>query len=185
MDKDNSTIVESFDKSSVVQEIDFDFSTEYVLKNTEFLPEQNYENYIRNNPNRRKITIINQSADVMLADSECLPAIEEGEKDGTPINAETMEAFHKVISQADANAKSSFNMTNEVANKVAKYLEQSNQNVKKLEEQIVCKLGTKVQIGGDFVASFDADTKLDVTTFNNKEIIANVSYDSTTDTFNF
>ena len=69
--------------------------------------------------------------------------------------------------------------------KVAKYLEQSNQNVKKLEEQIVGKLGTKVQIGGDFVASFDADTKLDVTTFNNKEIIANVSYDSTTDTFNF
>ena len=45
---------------SVVQEIDFDFSTEYVLKNTEFLPEQNYENYIRNNPNRRKITIKRQ-----------------------------------------------------------------------------------------------------------------------------
>lgn len=192
METENTTTVEETNGSSVVQEIVFDFSTDYTLKNEVTLPEQEYKNTIRKNPHRRKITIYKQDANVMEVDIESYPPEETINEDGTPteqdgtaIKAETFDAFHKVISQADANAKSSFNMTKEVADKVASYLEQSNQNVINLEQQIIQSQGTKVQVDGEYVTSFDANTKLDVTTFNNKEIIANVSYDSTTNTFNF
>lgn len=172
------------ENTTTVEEIEFNFSTDYVLKETAVLPAETYKNTIRKNPHRRRITVVSQVGNVIDADVEHFQA-EDGEQDGTPITAETMDAFHKVIAQADENAKNSFNMTNEIANRVAEYLQQSNQNVLNLEQQITHSQGTKVQVDGEYVASFDANTKLDVTTFNNKEIISNVSYDSATNTFNF
>lgn len=194
------------ENTTAVEVIDFDFSTQYSLQTNEELTEQTYQDTKRKNPHRRKITIYKQDANVMEVDIESYPPDgtlnEDGtpqEQDGTPITAEIMDAFHKVIAQADKNAKSSFNMTREVANKVATYLEQSNQNVLNLEQQITQSQGTKVQVNGEYVASFDANTKVDQTTYEStidsldvrvsnleaKEILTNVTYDSTTNTFNF
>lgn len=149
--------------STEIEQIQFNFSTDYTLKETESLSEREYTNTVRKNPNRRKITIINQTANTMEADIEFYPPDEtEEEKDGTPITAEIMDNFHKVIAQADENAKSSFNMTNEIANRVANYLEQSNQNVINLEQQITESQGTKVMVNNNYVSEFIADEKLDV-----------------------
>ena len=188
-------------EETTVQDVEFDFSTEYSLQTDKRITDvRPYSNTVRLNPKRRKITIIAQTANVMEAEVEHYPAdVEKDESDGTPITAELIGEFHDVIEQADQNAKSSFNMTQEVADKVATYLEQTNNNIKILENQITQQQGTKVTENGEYVADFDADKKLNVATYNsdkliedakisaleNKEIVKNVVYDTSTNTFTF
>ena len=165
-----------------IENINFDFSTNYQLNTTHSLTQREYKDTQREDLSRRKITINNQTGNIIDANIEFYPA-KDTDVDGTPITAAILREFHNVIAQADQNAKSSFNMTNEIANRVANYLTQANTNVQVLESQITNSQGTKVTVGGanNYVSVFDADTKADVTT----PIIAKVNYNATTDTFMF
>lgn len=171
-------------ENTSIQEIDFDFTTEYALSEAYELTERTFVNKKRNNPNLKKVTVLSQAGNVMAAEIESYPA-SDGETDGTPVTAEIMQEYQNVIGQADANARNSFKRAEEVAEKVSQYLTQSNENVLKLGAQIAAGTGTSVEEDGIFVASFNADKKLNVAISSGKAAEVFVAYDGETDTFTF
>ena len=138
-------------------------------------------------PNRRKITILEQNANVIKADIEFA---DEPEEQGTPINAEMLNDFKNEIynavdtannaestanaaqslsSSANQTASSALSSANEAlqkSNAADTLSKQTQQKVNELSAQIIDKQGTKVTVGGSYKESFDADTKLDKSIFD-------------------
>lgn len=172
---------------------EFDLSG-YEPKKDATLPERNYENSDRNFPNRRRIKVVTQTPEEMIADIESLP-LQEGETKGTAVTKELLEKFHDVIEQADANALSAYNMVDLVADEMTKYLDETNKYVTKIKQELQGDFGTQVFVGENPVGEFYADTKADQTALNsldvrvqtleNEKVITNIIYDSSTDTFMF
>ena len=162
-------------------------------------------------PNRRRIKIVSQTADEIIADIEYA---DNATENGTPINAEKMNKIRTAVMTAENNssqavmAASSANTTAGNADtKANQALETSqsaettaNQAFEKADEALtqgVNMQGTKVKVNGAIVSEFDADTKVDVSIYNTektalsnrvtaleaKPIITKITYDATTDTF--
>ena len=62
-----------------------------------------YKNRIGNNLNRRKLTIVSQTANEMIVDVERADSIEQG-NEGTPITASTLNSFEDRIATAESNS---------------------------------------------------------------------------------
>lgn len=106
------------------------------------------------NPNKRRITVLEQNANEIIANIE--PVAEEVIEEGTPFNADLMEKFQDSIIKSEADS--------------AEALEIANQAKAKSQEafdHVVAIQGTKITEDGAFVASFDADKKLNVEKYNN------------------
>lgn len=179
---------ENTTNESVLVEQVFDFSTDYTLKDTASIKNtEEYKDTIRDVPNKRKITILSQGANEMEVLIERYAADpEKKEQDGTPITASIMQDFEDTIKQADQNATTSYNMVQEVFARLKTYLEKTQNNMFELEKQIGAKVGTSVlDDNGDPMPEFDSRIKLDKAVYDSAPIIANVSYDSSTDTFTF
>ncbi len=129
----------------------------------------------------------------------------ENEIEGTPITAELLNNLKAVIKQDDDNARTAYNASKQVFEKrgqidtaesnsnraLTKSEEsitlstQTQQSLVELQNQVVSKQGTKVTTNGNFVLEFETTSLLNASTFYNNEIIKRVSYDASTDTFNF
>ena len=83
-----------------IENINFDFSTNYQLNTTHSLTQREYKDTQREDLNRRKITINNQTGNIIDANIEFYPA-KSTDVDGTPITAAILREFHNVIAQAD------------------------------------------------------------------------------------
>ena len=179
---------ENTTKESVLVEQIFDFSTNYELENSASIKNtEKYKDTKRDEPNKRKITILSQTGNEMEVTIERYAAIsEKGEQDGTPITASIMQDFEDTIIQADKNATSSYRMTEEAFAKLKTYLETTQNNMISLETKIAEKVGaTVLDENGIPATTFDSRLKLDKAVYDSAPIIANVSYDSSTDTFTF
>ena len=145
-------------------------------------------------PNRRRIKIVSQTADEIIADIEYA---DNATENGTPINAEKMNKIRTAVMTAENNssqavmtaennssqavmAASSANTTAGNADtKANQALETSqsaettaNQAFEKADEaltQVVNMQGTKVKVNGAIVSEFDADTKVDVSIYNTEK----------------
>ena len=65
--------------------------------------EENFEDRVSENPNRRKITILKQQGNEIVADIEFADSVVDG-KVGTPLNAEMINGFAHEINTASSNA---------------------------------------------------------------------------------
>lgn len=133
-------------------------------------------------PNRRRIKIVNQTADEIIADIEFADNATES---GTPINAEKMNKIRTAVINAENNSSQALTTANN-AKSVADQADTkstsaltnsqnavntaniANQTASEALSHIVNMQGTKVKVSGNIVSEFDADTKVDVTTFNNE-----------------
>ena len=79
-----------------IENNNFDFSTNYQLSTTHSLTQREYKDTQREDLNRRKITINNQTGNIIDANIEFYPA-KDTDVDGTPITAAIMSEFHNVI----------------------------------------------------------------------------------------
>ena len=178
--------------------------------------------------NRRTIKIYSQTADTIEAD--ILEVDGNVIEPGKAIDADVMNRFQDTIVLAEENSVTA-KSTSETARSVAQTAD-TNANAALTNsqtaidiantakatadealQQVVEKQGTKVYVAGEYVSTFDADTKLDksvyeadkvtyetnnqnlntslngvssrTTTLENKPVITKISYDSTTDTFTF
>ena len=118
-----------------IENNNFDFSTNYQLSTTHSLTQREYKDTQREDLNRRKITINNQTGNIIDANIEFYPA-KDTDVDGTPITAAIMSEFHNVIEQADQNAKNSFNMANEIANRAENYFGQVSTNLNSISQKL-------------------------------------------------
>lgn len=118
-----------------IENNNFDFSTNYQLSTTHSLTQREYKDTQREDLNRRKITINNQTGNIIDANIEFYPA-KATDVDGTPITAAIMSEFHNVIEQADQNAKNSFNMANEIANRAENYFGQVSTNLNSISQKL-------------------------------------------------
>lgn len=185
--------------------------TQYSIQNVEFCDRERKLGY----ENRKYINIVKQTADQMEADIIDYP-LDSTEKAGTAINAQLMNNIKEVIKQSDDNSRTAhqvaqvaynnsieaYNVSEQAKTNAEESLSKSNSTqaaLLLLSEQVEAKQGTIVTVGGNRITEgvFEANTKLDVTTYNedkalinqklntleNKEIIKNVTYDATTETF--
>lgn len=162
-------------------------------------------------PNRRRIKIVSQTADEIIADVEYA---DNATENGTPINAEKMNKIRTAVINAENNSSQALT-TASIANTTAGNADEkadqaltnsqnavttANQASGKADEaltQVVNMQGTKVKVNGSLVPEFDADTKVDVSTYNTektallnrvsaletKPIVTKITYDTATDTF--
>lgn len=153
--------------------------------------EANFKNRESQFPNRRKITIIKQSSNEMIAD--IVP--EEGEirETGTAIKAETMneiitnvnksvkevEEVKKTATSANTTATEAKRESTESKQQSQTALNNSQtalQKVNALESQVVQGLGTIVTIGGQNQQIFNADSKADNSALNNEIVTRQENY---------
>lgn len=170
---------------------------------------EEFKDRISENPNRRKIKIVSQTADEIIADIEYA---DNASQEGTPVNAAKLNEIRTAVTNAennssqalttasgasatagDADAKAGQALTNS-QNAVTT----ANSAYSKADEaltQVVNMQGTKVKVNGSIVSEFDADTKVDVNTYSalsnrvsaleTKPIVTKITYDTLTDTFIF
>lgn len=133
------------------------------------------------NQNKRRITVLEQNANEIIANIE--PVAEEIKEEGTPFNAELMEKFQDSIIQSETDSGEALKIANE-----AKTQSQEAFN------RVVSAQGTKVTKNGELVASFEANEKTDqvefvelkqrVLTWENSSVMTKIQYDPLTNTFN-
>lgn len=145
--------------------------------------EANFKNRKSQYPNRRKITIVKQSANEMVADI----VADEGlvEEAGTAITAEIMNQIITNVNssvQESGEAKQTANIAKTTADEAktesgeAKQLAQTALNnsqtalekANAVERQVVQGLGTIVTVGGQNQQTFNADSKADATALSNE-----------------
>ena len=131
---------------------------------------QVFTNRTGNNLNRRKIKIISQSADEIIADIELADEPDEN-SEGTVFNAELMNSFKDTINVSEEKAIEAHNAANEALTKANEAL-----------QQVVEKQGTKVFVGGEYKSTFDADSKVQKVEFdefktNNTQDLASLQSD--------
>lgn len=104
-------------------------------------------------PNRRKITILEQNANEMIANIELIA--EDIKEEGTALNAQLMQKFQDSIIQSEKDSGNALQIANEAKTKSQEAYDHS-----------VESFGTKVSKNGEFVAQFNADEKTDRTQFD-------------------
>ncbi len=126
-------------------------------------------------PNRRKLKIVSQVGNEMVADVEFA---DEPTQQGTPINAETMNKWQQTIVENESkanNAVSTSNTANTTANtaktKAETAISTANSAVTTANEaktiaqdannRVLSGLGTKVSSGGSEQLTWNSDTKVD------------------------
>lgn len=114
---------------------------------------QEFKDRESRNPNKRRITILEQNSNEMIANIE--PVAEEIIEEGTQFNAELMGKFQESIIQSETDSGEALKIANE-----AKAQSQEAYN------HVVSVQGTKITENGVFVASFDADKKLNIERYN-------------------
>ena len=133
-------------------------------------------------PNRRKLKIITQTADEIIADIEYA---DTPSQDGTPINATILNQIAKAA--VDAGQKADGAQTT---------ADQAKDTADKAWNHVINEWGTKVEVAGDPVPVFDADLKVDVSNYETDKInlnarltnleakpaVVKVNYDELTDT---
>lgn len=134
---------------------------------------QEFKDRVAKNPNKRKITIIEQNSNEIIANIE--PVAEEITEQGTPFNAELMNKFQESIIQSETDSGEALKKANEAI------------------ESVKNGQGTSVYVDGTFIANFDADKKTDNTDFEalkgrvkgleDSSIMTKILYDTTTNTF--
>lgn len=138
------------------------------------------------NPNKRRITILEQNSNEIIANIE--PVAEEIEEEGTVFNAALMNKFQDSIIQSETDSETALRIANE-----AKAQSQEAYN------HVVSMQGTRVTENGSFVANFDADKKVSTETYNSDKnelkarlsaletnpLMTMITYDGTTNTFCF
>ena len=145
---------------------------------------QEFKDREAKNPNKRRIIVLEQNANEIIANIE--PVAEEITEEGTPFNADLMEKFQESIIQSETDSSEALRKANEAIDAV-----QNGQ-------------GTSVYVNGEFVPNFNADEKLDVNQYNidkeleknsfeailqrvaaleNSPIMTKIKYDSESDTF--
>ena len=168
---------------------------------------EEFKDRISTYPNRRKLKIITQTADEIIADVEYA---DSASQDGTPVNAAKLNEIRTTVDSANTYATNAYN-TASSANTTAgnadtkagqalsnsqSALTTANNAYSKADEalnQVVNMQGTKVKVNGVIVSEFDSNTKVDVSTYNTlsnrvatietKPLMTKINYDSTTDTF--
>lgn len=145
--------------------------------------EANFKNRKSQYPNRRKITIVKQNANEMVADI----VADEGliEEAGTAVTAEIMNQIITNVNssvQESGEAKQTANIAKTTADEAktesgeAKQLAQTALNnsqtalekANAVEQQVVQGLGTIVTVGGQNQQTFNADSKADATALSNE-----------------
>ncbi len=127
------------------------------------------------NPNKRRITILEQNANEIIANIE--PVAEEITEEGTPLNADLMKKFQNSIVQSETDSAEALRIAKDVRDAV-----QDGQ-------------GTTVFVNGEYAPTFNANLKADKTTTDNieqrlstieaKPVNTKITYDVSTDTFIF
>lgn len=170
---------------------------------------EEFKDRISENPNRRKIKIVSQTADEIIADIEYA---DNASQEGTPVNAAKLNEIRTAVTNAENNSSQALTTASGASAtagdadvKAGQALTNSqnavttaNNAYSKADEaltQVVNMQGTKVKVNGSIVSEFDADTKVDVNTYSalsnkvsaleTKPIVAKITYDTLTDTFIF
>lgn len=141
-----------------------------------------FKNVIRKDDTKRMLIVTRQTPNSLEAN------IEEVEdnilKTGTPINAEIMNEFQDTIilaeenstsakiesSEAKATANSAVEQASNAINMANEAIETSMNAEAKASialENVINLQGTKVIVGGEYVPTFDVDTKADKSTVDN------------------
>lgn len=107
-----------------------------------------FKNTKVNNPDRKKITIISQTANEIIADINYAEQVEE---QGTAITAELFDDFQNILLQGEKNAAEALSKAN-----------QSIEDVEILRTDIAEKQGTKIYLDGQLLSSVDSESKVDV-----------------------
>ncbi len=107
-----------------------------------------FEDRVSSTPNRKILKIVSQSADTIIADIE---NADTPEKVGTPLNAELLNKFKRTVVDSEKNSKDALLQASEALT--------TAEAAKRLAE----REGTRVTVGGEFVETFNADTKADKT----------------------
>jgi len=102
-------------------------------------------------PNRRKLNIISQTANTIIADISFADQVTEENK-GTPLNAETMNEFNATITRSENNASNALKVANDAKDVANNALTKINENI-----------GTAVTLNGETQITWEANTKLDKT----------------------
>ncbi len=141
---------------------------------------QEFKDREAKNPNKRRIIVLEQNANEIIANIE--PVAEEITEEGTPFNADLMEKFQESIIQSETDSSEALRIAREAKS-------QSQESY----DHVVSVQGTKVTKNGAFVANFNADEKVDQTDFEaivrrvaaleNSPIMTKIKYDSESDTF--
>lgn len=141
----------------------------------------NFQDRVGEDLKRKRITIISQSADTIIADVEPanLPI-----QEGTTINAAIMNKFQDAIAVAETNAieakesssnaliaagQANENASTSLSNSQIALSTAANAETKALEafNHITDAQGTKVTIEGEFVSTFNADSKVNQSDLSN------------------
>lgn len=75
------------------------------------MPSNVFKNRTGSNLNRRKLTIVSQTANEMIVDVERADSVQSG-NEGTPITASTLNSFEDRISLAESNSSTAFSNAN-------------------------------------------------------------------------
>lgn len=150
---------------------------------------ENFIDEVRDEPNKMNIKILSQSADTIIA--EITPAYNVSVA-GTPITANIMNEIKNMLEQSEVNS-SNANATSQQAQSLASSAEQksstalttaqSAQEVAQIAKtqsdetmkQVVEKMGSKVYSSGEYISSFDADTKVNKTEYETNKITTDES----------
>lgn len=140
---------------------------------------ENFIDEVRDEPNKMNIKILSQSADTIIA--EITPAYKVSVA-GTPITANIMNEIKNMLEQSEVNS-SNAKATSQQAQSLASSAEQKSttalttaqtaQEVAQIAKtqsdetmkQVVEKMGSKVFSSGEYISSFDADTKVNKTEY--------------------
>lgn len=118
--------------------------------------QERFKNHGLKNPQRKRLKIIEQSPDQIIADITYFEELSDTDTNGTVFSADIMNEFDNRIS--DANEKSDNACTAAT---------QALETIAEMEQQIVNQQGTKVLASNTFISTFDADTKADKTELEN------------------
>lgn len=136
---------------------------------------QMFVDRVSDTPNRRKIKIISQTADEIIADIEMA---DNATVEGTPITASKMNEWDEIISTAKTKSDTAYTNANDSKTDSSTALlnsttalNQANFALQKSEEaktkanealsQVVEKQGTKVYVNDECVSMFNSDIKAD------------------------
>ena len=139
----------------------------------------NFKNKSVNNPQRKKIKILSQTPDEIIADVDFAETVEE---EGTAITAEIMNSFQTAINNIEttsSTAQTQSSQALQIANAASTNANQAINDVdvldglvqeakSKAEEalaQVVEKQGSKIYTNGSYVSTFETTDKVDATTY--------------------
>ena len=121
-----------------------------------------FKNHGLQNPQRKRIKIIEQSPEEIIADVLYFEEISDNAVQGSIFNAETMNAFDDQITASNTKAETA----NKKAETAISIANQAISRAEQAEEQIILKQGTKVLVNNEYKLEFNADEKADKTQLN-------------------